>query len=83
MPQYKVKPGYTFGWRDDYQPGDVVELTEAEAGGFLDKLELVEDVPATEPSSEDVPAEDTPEPDAPAGDGEADQPAVTGKQRKG
>ena len=42
MRQYTVRPGYTFGNRGQYQPGDVVEMAEAEAAGFLDKLELVQ-----------------------------------------
>lgn len=39
---YRVKPGRVFGKHDEYKPGDEVELTEEEAQGFLDKLELVE-----------------------------------------
>ena len=39
---YRVKPGQTFGVRADYGPGDIVELTEREATGLLDKLEPVE-----------------------------------------
>lgn len=41
MPKYRVKPGYRHGVGKAYGPGDIVELTEYEAGGFLDKLELV------------------------------------------
>lgn len=40
MPTYRVKPGFTHGASDQYKAGDTVELTEAEAAGFLDKLEL-------------------------------------------
>ncbi len=39
--QYRVRPGFRFGTFDEHGPGDVVELTEYEAGGFLDKLEEV------------------------------------------
>lgn len=42
MPTYRVKPGYRHGISRVYGPGDAVELTEVEAAGFLDKLELVE-----------------------------------------
>ena len=53
--RYQVKPGYTHGAFGQYQAGDVVELTEAEAAGFLDKL-----APVAEPEPEV--AETTPEP---------------------
>lgn len=39
MPRYRVRPGYRHGRRKEYGPGDIVELTEREATGFLDKLE--------------------------------------------
>lgn len=39
--KYKVKPGFTHGARDQYGPGATVELTDAEAVGLSDKLELV------------------------------------------
>ncbi len=39
--QYRVRPGFHHGAQGQYGPGAVVELTEAEAAGFLDKLELV------------------------------------------
>jgi len=39
--QYRVKPGFTHGQFNQHKAGDIVELTEAEAKGFLDKLELV------------------------------------------
>lgn len=42
MSTYRVKPGYTFGGATLLPAGSLVELTEAEASGFLDKLELVE-----------------------------------------
>lgn len=41
MPTYKVKPGRTFGKNREYKAGDTVELTEKEAAGFADKLQLV------------------------------------------
>ena len=39
MPQYRVKPGYRHGAGKKYGPGDIIEMPEAEARGFLDKLE--------------------------------------------
>lgn len=39
--QYRVRPGFHHGAQGQYGPGDVVKLTEAEAIGFQDKLELV------------------------------------------
>lgn len=48
---YRVRPGFRFGAQNQHAPGDVVELEEAAALGFLDKLELVEEVeepPVTE-----------------------------------
>lgn len=47
---YRVKPGCVFGAYRQYAPGATVELTEAEAGGFLDALELV----ARAPSGDDL-----------------------------
>ena len=41
---YRVKPGHRFGLGKALGPGDTVQLTEAEAQGFLDKLELVPEV---------------------------------------
>jgi hypothetical protein len=38
MPLYQVRPGYTHGAQRQYGPGAVVELTEAAAAGFADKL---------------------------------------------
>ena len=43
--QYRVKPGKRHGIGKKYGPGDIVTLTDAEAAGFLDKLELVEYAP--------------------------------------
>lgn len=45
--QYRVRPGFRFGAFDELGPGDVVELTDGEAQGFRDKLELVVEVAAT------------------------------------
>ena len=61
MTKYRVKPGYTFGAFGTYREGDIVELPEADAQGFLDKLQPV---PADLPSA---PPEETP----------ADLPGVT------
>lgn len=38
---YRVKQGQTWGTNPELQAGDTVELTEAEAAGFEDKLEQV------------------------------------------
>ena len=43
---YRVRPGFRFGAQNQHAPGDVVQLDEAAALGFLDKLELVEEVAA-------------------------------------
>lgn len=51
MPKYRVKPGFTFGAQKQYKPGDIVELTEEESAGFLDKLELAKGKKAQEPST--------------------------------
>jgi len=48
MPTYRVRPGVTFGSYGEKKPGDLVTLTEYEAGGFLDKLECVPDAPQPE-----------------------------------
>ena len=42
MNTYRVKIGYTFGGITLLSGGSLVELTDEEARGFLDKLELVE-----------------------------------------
>jgi hypothetical protein len=39
---YRVKEGQTWGTNPELQAGDTVELTEAEAAGFEDKLELAD-----------------------------------------
>jgi hypothetical protein len=38
---YRVRPGFTHGAGRTHQAGDTLELTEREAAGLLDKLELV------------------------------------------
>jgi hypothetical protein len=38
---YRVKEGQTWGTNPELEAGDTVELTEAEAAGFEDKLEPV------------------------------------------
>lgn len=50
MPQYRVRAGKQHGSQKQYRSGDIVELTEQEAAGFLDKLERVEEtLPVSEP----------------------------------
>lgn len=39
MATWRVRPGFTFGAFNQFGPGDLVELSAFEAGGFLDKLE--------------------------------------------
>lgn len=41
--RYRVRAGFRHGARREFGPGDVLELTEQEAAGFLDKLEPVDD----------------------------------------
>jgi len=41
MPKYRVRSGKTFGPGGRFPAGTVLELTEAEARGFEDKLKLV------------------------------------------
>lgn len=38
---YRIRQGFTHGAGRSLQGGDTVEMTEREASGFLDKLELV------------------------------------------
>ncbi len=47
---YRVKAGQTFGVQSDYGPGDRVQLTEREAAGLLDKLELVDAITKEQPT---------------------------------
>lgn len=42
MPTYRVRDGFTHGAFNQHKAGDTVTLTEQEAAGFLDKLELVD-----------------------------------------
>lgn len=57
MATYQIKPGFTFGVNRLQHP-ETVELTEAEASGFLDKLELVAEVKpqAKKPTTKKKPA---------------------------
>lgn len=66
MPKYRVKEGVRHGAQGQYGPGDIVELTEFEAGPFLFKLERVPDKPA--PEAAETPA-DAREPAPEAGPG--------------
>ncbi len=42
LKQYRVRSGRRFGFRNQFSAGDTILLTENEASGFLDKLELIE-----------------------------------------
>lgn len=82
MPQYRVRPGFYFGGIIEYGPGTIIELTDAEAQGFLDKLERLPDAPTDAPTDAlaDAPKDTSAEvSDAPAGD----QPAENGEPAKG
>lgn len=71
MAQYRVRPGFYFGGVDQYGPGTIIALTDAEAKGFSDKLERLPDAP-TETG------------DAPTGEQQPDEdgePAKGGKKR--
>ena len=64
MPTFRVRPGFRHGAGKVYGPGDVVTLSEAEAAGFRDKLEMVAEPQApvvdetpTPQAEEDTPAE--------------------------
>lgn len=74
MAQYRVRPGFYFGGIIEYGPGTIIELTDAEAQGFLDKLERLPDTPADAPTATG---------DAPADEqlSEAGEPAKGGKKR--
>ena len=56
---YRVRPGFQFGVHNQHSPGDLVELDEAAALGFLDKLELVQEVEAP-PAAEATETPETP-----------------------
>lgn len=45
MATWRVRPGFTFGAFNQFGPGDLVELSEFEAGGFRDKLEPADSSP--------------------------------------
>jgi len=51
---YRVRRGCRFGAFQQFGPGSTVELTEDEAGGFLDKLVLVKDAAG----NEDIPVDE-------------------------
>lgn len=42
MALYRVKPGFVHGLKNEYKAGDTLDLEPQAAGGFADKLELVE-----------------------------------------
>lgn len=51
--KYRVLPDNRHGGRDEYGPGDIVELTADEAGPLLGwRLEAVEEVKQSEPKPE-------------------------------
>lgn len=52
---YRVKAGQVWGTNPELQPGDTVELTEAEAAGFEDKLEEAGVDAAREPQAPAAP----------------------------
>lgn len=51
--KFRVRPGFRHGTHNQYGPGDVVELTEAEAAGFADKLEPAGAVKAANVKADD------------------------------
>ncbi len=55
MATYRVKPGKFHGARNEYKPGDLVELSAAEAMGFLDKLEPVQETLQAEAAPAEAP----------------------------
>lgn len=86
MPSYRVRPGVRFGAAKQHGPGDVVELSEEEAKGFLDKLELVREPdppapPPVPPSDEKPKADEQGEGDEDKGDESQDEkPKAKGKK---
>jgi hypothetical protein len=57
--KYIIQPGYTFGQRDEFKGGDVIELTDAEAAPLLYMLIPQTGIPAgVEKSLEEVVGED-------------------------
>lgn len=61
---YRVRDGFRFGMRKQYAPGDTLTLTEAEAAGFLDKLEAIANAMDEAPGESAMQA--APLPDLPA-----------------
>lgn len=57
MAKYKLRPGYTFGPRDEFKAGDTVELTDYEAKPILYMFESA-DAPAPEKSLEEALGDD-------------------------
>lgn len=62
MSLYRVRPGFTFGSRNLAGPGDVVDLSAAEALAFADKLEPVDGAPAPVVVDPPAPADSLPAP---------------------
>lgn len=50
MSLYRVRTGYAFGSRNMIGPGDLVDLSAAEALAFADKLEPVDGTPSPAPA---------------------------------
>lgn len=65
MPTYRIKPGKRHGPRDEFGPGDLVKLTEYEASGFLDKMELIPEELIVHPEDQVVLTPEPVEPPAP------------------
>ena len=78
---YRVRPGFTHGPNREFKEGDEVIHTEAEARGFLDKLQLVGPVEPTDDSkTDDGQTDDSQTDDGQTGDSQTDpKPA---KKRK-
>lgn len=57
MPNYRVRTGKTFGPGGRFPAGTILELTEAEAKGFEDKLERAADTALPGSMQEVVPDE--------------------------
>lgn len=58
MPKYRVKQGKKFGSGGQFPAGTILELTEEEASGFMDKLEPALDSALVGSTQEVVPHED-------------------------
>lgn len=55
LKKWRVKPGHWFGPGNQYQAGDVVDLTDQEASAFLDKLEpVVVEKPKVAPQTKEL-----------------------------